>query len=99
MDLSAFQTLFKKFKKPLTLLINLHSTKGKLIPYILKIEKNFAIQKIIVKLMLIIIDQYHSWQCVVIIICLLFVQKNMTSQIWFDLIMNLSSYLNEFTFT
>ena len=49
--------------------------------------------------MLIIIDQYHSWQCVVIIMCLLFVQKNMTSQIWFDLIMNLSSYLNEFTFT
>ena len=48
MDLSAFQKLFKKFKKPLstllTLLINLTFTIGRF-PDILKIGKNFPIRK------------------------------------------------------
>ena len=56
--------LFKKFKKPLsaplTLLINLTFTKEKF-PDILKIGKIFLFTKRIVKLMLIIIDQYRSY--------------------------------------
>ena len=56
--------LFKKFKKPLStplsLLINITFTKGKF-PDILKIGKNFQFTKRIVKLMLIVIDQYHSY--------------------------------------
>ena len=56
--------LFKKFKKPLStplsLLLNLTFAKGKF-PDILKIGKFFLFTKRIVKLMLIIIDQYHSY--------------------------------------
>ena len=56
--------LFKKFKKPLstplTLLINLTFTKGNL-PDILKIGKFLIFTKRIVKLMLIIINQYYSY--------------------------------------
>ena len=61
---SISKKLFKRFKKPLsaplTLLINLTFTQGKF-PDISKIVKIFLSTKKIVKLMLIIIDQYHSY--------------------------------------
>ena len=63
-SISISNKLFKKFKKPLStplnLLINLTFTKVKF-PNSLKIKRFFLFTKKIVKLMLIIIGQYHSY--------------------------------------
>ena len=63
-SISISNKLFKKFKKPLStplnLLINLTFTKVKF-PNTLKIKRFFLFTKRIVKLMLIIIGQYHSY--------------------------------------